>query len=172
MAAGTGLSGGGNVGDVTLNVDTAQIQKRVTGNCSVGQSIREIRANGTVVCEDGGPNYDSGWFTMQSQQGTNSFKQVSHNLGVYPSRVKVLVKAIDGANNGFIFEGSGSAQSDDDSSNNYGGVIFAYNQNYVRIWAPDKSNDGRAGSIVNVYDGWGGEVHSQSSHTAQVKVSV
>nr|VFK69963.1 MAG: Collagen triple helix repeat-containing protein [Candidatus Kentron sp. TUN] len=172
VTAGTGLSGGGSAGAVTLNVNTAQIQKRVTGNCSVGKSIREIRANGTVVCEDGGPNYDSGWFTMQSQQGTNSFKQVSHNLGVYPSRVKVLVKAIDGANNGFIFEGSGSAQSDDDDANNYGGVVFAYDQNRVRIWAPDKNNNNREGSIVNVQDGWGGEVNSQRSHTAQVKVLV
>ena len=113
VTAGDGLAGGGHSGTVSLRVDNTQVQRRVSQNCAMGRSIREIRADGTVVC-GGGPDYDSGWFTMQSQQGTNSYKQVTHNLGVYPSRVKVLVKAIDGANKGFIFEGSGSAQNDDD----------------------------------------------------------
>nr|VFK11322.1 MAG: hypothetical protein BECKLPF1236B_GA0070989_102220 [Candidatus Kentron sp. LPFa] len=172
VTAGDGLTGGGSSGTVSLKVDTAKIQKRVSGNCAVGRSIREIRADGTVVC-GGGPDYDSGWFTMQSQQGTNSYKQVTHNLGVYPSRVKVLVKAIDGANKGFIFEGSGSAQNDDDGVYTlYGGVVFAYNQNYVRLWAPDKNNGESNGHIIVIGDGWGGEVNYQTSHTAQVKVLV
>lgn len=51
MAAGTGLTGGGTSGDVTLNVDTSQIQKRVTGTCSAGSSIRVIDASGNVTCQ-------------------------------------------------------------------------------------------------------------------------
>ena len=50
VTAGSGLAGGGNSGAVTLSVNTDQIQKRVSGNCSVGKSIREIKADGTVVC--------------------------------------------------------------------------------------------------------------------------
>src|SRR5262249_36048747 len=49
--AGSGLSGGGTSGDVTLSVDTAQIQARVTGNCPAGSSIRSIDAIGAVVCQ-------------------------------------------------------------------------------------------------------------------------
>jgi hypothetical protein len=115
------------------------------------------------------PDYDSGWFRMSSQAGTASFKELRHGLGVYPSKVKVLVRAIDGENNGFIFEGMGSAQNDDDS-NNYGGVVFAYNDWNVRLWAPDKRNSTSRGRIINVQDGWGGDMHRQESHTAQVKV--
>lgn len=49
--AGTGLSGGGTVGDVTLSVNTTAIQSRVTGTCAAGSSIRAIDAAGNVTCE-------------------------------------------------------------------------------------------------------------------------
>jgi len=56
VTAGTGLTGGGDTGAVTLNVDTTAIQSRVSGTCAAGSSIREIASNGTVTCEadDGG----------------------------------------------------------------------------------------------------------------------
>jgi len=49
--AGTGLTGGGTSGDVTLAVNTSQIQSRVLGNCPAGSSIRQIDATGNVVCQ-------------------------------------------------------------------------------------------------------------------------
>ena len=49
--AGTGLSGGGNQGAVSLSVDTTKIQARVTGSCPAGQYIRAIAADGTVTCQ-------------------------------------------------------------------------------------------------------------------------
>lgn len=119
------------------------------------------------------PDFDSDWFFMSSQAGINSYVEILHDLGAYPSRVKVLLRAIDGNNKGFIFEGSGSAQNDDDTSNkNYGGVVFAYDQTRVRLWAPDENNNYGHGGIINISDGWGGEVNSQTSHTAEVKVLV
>ncbi len=56
VSAGTGLTGGGTSGSVTLNTDTSYVQRRVSSSCAAGSSIRAISATGAVTCEtdDGG----------------------------------------------------------------------------------------------------------------------
>ncbi len=51
VTAGAGLTGGGAIGDLTINVDTSIIQSIVTGTCDENSSIRVINSNGTVTCE-------------------------------------------------------------------------------------------------------------------------
>jgi len=49
---GSGLTGGGDAGPVTLNVDTTTIQAVVQGNCPTGESaVRAIDTSGNVICQ-------------------------------------------------------------------------------------------------------------------------
>ncbi|MCE9576275.1 MAG: hypothetical protein K8W52_24210 [Deltaproteobacteria bacterium] len=45
-----GITGGGTSGAVSLSIDTAVIQARVTGTCATGNYITAIAANGSVTC--------------------------------------------------------------------------------------------------------------------------
>lgn len=51
VTAGSGLTGGGASGDVSLGTDFAVLQKRVTGACDAGSAMRSVGEDGTVACE-------------------------------------------------------------------------------------------------------------------------
>jgi hypothetical protein len=51
VSGGLGLTGGATEGPATLSVDTSVVQSRVSGTCTVGSAIREIKGDGTVACQ-------------------------------------------------------------------------------------------------------------------------
>lgn len=68
VSAGTGLSGGGASGSVTVSADTAYLQRRVTNSCAAGQAIRGVNSDGTVACE---PVSGGGGWGLNGNGGTN-----------------------------------------------------------------------------------------------------
>lgn len=51
VVAGTGLTGGGTSGAVTLAVNTGAIQSRIATACASGSAIRQVNVDGTVACQ-------------------------------------------------------------------------------------------------------------------------
>jgi trimeric autotransporter adhesin len=50
VTAGSGLSGGGKSGSVSLSANFSSVQARVTGTCSSGTAMGSIGADGSVLC--------------------------------------------------------------------------------------------------------------------------
>jgi hypothetical protein len=50
VTAGTGLTGGGTSGNVSLNADTALLQHRLASGCSNGQALSDIDQGGNPTC--------------------------------------------------------------------------------------------------------------------------
>ncbi|XP_013407810.1 uncharacterized protein LOC106171864 [Lingula anatina] len=120
------------------------------------------------------PDFDSGWFNMTADEtAANTYKEITHGLGETPIKVKVLGRAIDGNHKGFIFEGTGTSQGDDDFGQPRSGPAYAYNNDVVRIWLPTINNF-NPGDNYAIYVGglWGGNdsTNAQASKTAEFKV--
>lgn len=59
----------------------------------------------------------------------------------------------------------------DSKNRQYGGLVFAYDNTSVRLWAPDANDGFSTGRIIYVRDGWGGERNWQASVQAGVSVT-
>jgi hypothetical protein len=106
---------------------------------------------------------------VSSQNGQSSYQEIPHHLGVLPWLVRVYALSLNGSNAAFAFEGLGSAQSDDDNSF-YGGVVYGFNENNVRIWVPSKNDGNSNGYVIWVKDGWGGEINTEKSFSADIVI--
>ncbi|CAC5378163.1 CSMD [Mytilus coruscus] len=82
------------------------------------------------------PTFESNWRDISVNIGTID---IPHNLGVYPAKVDVQIRVTkEGVD--YIFTGTGAAQRDNDLSLPYGGVVYIYDSEIVRIITPDRSS--------------------------------
>jgi|GEM_PF-2452366 len=89
---GTGLSGGGTSGSVTLSSDTDYLQRRITEQCPAGSAIRTVTDDGTVICQsvgDGGGGIGgsgtAGRLTRwigSTTLGNSAIFQIGSNIGI------------------------------------------------------------------------------------------
>ena len=119
------------------------------------------------------PTFQTDWSNFNGQRDHNSFKEIVHGENMLPALVLVQLRAVNGKNIGYVFEAQGATQSDDDGTNEYGGVVFAYDENRVRIWAPSKHDGSKKGYPLLVKSGWGYDSNLQAgSDNVQIRVVV
>ena len=117
------------------------------------------------------PTFQTDWFDFSGQRDHSSFREIAHGENRLPALVIVQLRAVNGKNIGYVFEAQGATQSDDDGSSEYGGVVFAYDENRVRIWAPSKHDESKKGYPLLVKSGWGYGSNLQSgSDKVQIRV--
>ncbi|XP_062609278.1 uncharacterized protein LOC134271029, partial [Saccostrea cucullata] len=89
--------------------------------------------------------YISDWIQVESQKSDPFL--IEHPLGQMPAKVEVQVKIQE---NGYdvTFPAFGSAQRDDDVDNIYGGVVYIYNENHVKIFVPVRNNHSNKGVLI------------------------
>lgn len=124
VAAGTGLTGGGTSGDVTLSVDTSQIQARVVGVCLAGSSIRQIDATGNVVCEpDDDTTYVAGTGLLLSGTTFSLDQTFTNSLYVTLAGTQTITGAKTFSNAGNVFTSSGAGLTALNASNLVSGTV-------------------------------------------------
>ena len=110
-------------------------------------------------------------FTLFSQRGFHSYKEVRHGLNVDPFYVRVYARGKSLKGNLFCFNGVGASQASPKVSG-YGGLVYAYNSMYVRIWAPTQYKSYSNGRIIYLKDGWGSGWDVYQMSEAEVVVEV
>ena len=78
------------------------------------------------------------------------------------------VRALDGPNSGFIFPGIGQAHRNAYAGSSYGGVVFGYSTNNIRIFVPRDET----GTLIHIPDNWGDLGHNQTSNRCEITVKM
>lgn len=112
------------------------------------------------------PTFKTEWKYMRSQ-GSHSFLEVEHLTNSLPSLVIVQGQI---GNTGLVFEGTGAAMSTDNNSKGYGGILFAYDENRVRVWLPKRHRGSINGHSILVKKGWGNDQMLQEMHKVRIRV--
>jgi hypothetical protein len=119
VQAGTGLGGGAAAGSTTLNVDDAQVQRRVASVCPLGETVSAFRQDGSVQCEPlPGATLVT---TVQSAGDVGMYSQIviSHGLPVLAFRVGVSTVRLIRCGNRACSASAGSTEL-----NNFNGGLF------------------------------------------------
>jgi hypothetical protein len=83
------------------------------------------------------PSFVSHWYPAAAE--IKQTLTIYHNLGEYPVKVDIQIKINENGSE-YIFSGIGSSQKDDDMRGSYGGVVYKYNKDIVKLSFPYRNN--------------------------------
>lgn len=84
------------------------------------------------------PDFVSSWTSITAY--SNPEVTITHGFGEMPMKLDVFVRVTHPVHGTVTFPATGSGQTSDDPSKPFGGVIYLYNTNSVKIMAPGPSS--------------------------------
>lgn len=99
-------------------------------------------------------SFISKWYDVVAGNNKNSVLNIPHYLNEYPVKVDVQIKVLDNGKE-YIFSGIGSSQRDDDLPQNFGAVIYRYNNTHVQLGFPFENNNHHDRQVGLAYTGNG-----------------
>ena len=80
----------------------------------------------------------------------------------------IQVKALDGPNEGFVFPAVGQVQRNAYPGTSYGGVVFGYSADSIRMFVPADDT----GTIIHIPENWGTAEYLQMSNNVEIIVTM
>ncbi|KAK2141420.1 hypothetical protein LSH36_1104g00007 [Paralvinella palmiformis] len=128
---------------------------RVRGWTSLGQRVQRFRFRLNGLDPDSIPDMSALKVNIRQWDSLTNY-------------VQVQVKALDGPNAEFIFPAIGQGHRNAYPESTYGGVIFGYSADSIRIFVP--AND--TGTMISIPENWGTADYNQVSNNVEIVVTV
>lgn len=117
------------------------------------------------------PAFQTGWASIRANAHKKSFREIRHGIGKETLLVQVQVKKQGSRTNHFIYDGLGSIQSTQSALGTYGGVVFAYDTEMIRIWVAS-SEIGEKGRAIFISDQWGNGTQAEEHDNALFRIRI
>ncbi|XP_033756238.1 uncharacterized protein LOC117338982 [Pecten maximus] len=156
-----GASSGSGMGKLVHLGGSKYVGPTITGDFSSGQ----VRVRLWKKCDFAKPTYVSDLVTL-SNTDEESYQEVYHSVGSEPDLVIVQIFL----DNDWVTDAQGISFYSERSTS-FGGVVFAFGKDSIRLWTPMKGSGSTSNGVVfNAVDGWGngGEFMYDDAATARI----
>ena len=160
----------GNDHAIGTIINTGQANSFRNGSNHDTNSEALVRVKVWVAGDLPSPDFQSDWVQIDTQKNDEVFKEIAHNVGKYPALVNVQIKS-KASNTFMVSEGVGSGVSEHMREyENTGGIVWAYNDQIVRIWAGYETMDRYQYGIFGLIDGWHNILHGVNILKGEARV--
>ncbi|KAK3584779.1 hypothetical protein CHS0354_021238 [Potamilus streckersoni] len=119
----------------------------------ISSHIAEVRVRVWTENDFSSADYESGWIDVDVSNADKVYHELHHGLGAFPALVAPQIRL---GNTGYVSDGFGSSMFVTGKEwDEWGGVLYGYNEKTVRIWVPFNPLANLTGCLFSQRDGWG-----------------
>lgn len=134
-------------------INTGETQNRRLGNNHQASTDAYVRVKVWAPTDLPKPDLKSEWLPLDINNRSLAYYELSHSLNAYPGLVNVQIRCNSSVETSIISEGLGATPKFRAYSN-AGGVIHAFSDTSVRVWAGLNVSNGGDNRLFGAMDGW------------------